>query len=170
MCRSLVFCLMFSLTALSGLAQTDLPTFSKFPAKTEQARARSVVIASDPQARMYRTRLREAFRRGPNFAGRYILATWGCGTGCISGAIIDGRTGRVYWPEELVAFGVGYTDATFPENPLEFRRNSRLLILRGIPGMNEAEDESAADKPSGDHYFEWQDGKLKLLRFVPKPD
>jgi hypothetical protein len=45
-------------------------------------------------AREFRTRLREAARDKPNFAGRFIGTTLGCGTECVQGAIIDARTGR----------------------------------------------------------------------------
>lgn len=145
------------------------PRFIDYPATIETARARTIDFAGNPEARMFRTRLREALRQGVNFAGRYIIATWGCGTGCISGAIIDGRTGKVHWPEELAAFGVGYTNAEYPDKPLEFQKDSRLMILRGIPGMDEAKDPNAADRPSGDYYYEWKNGQLTQVRFDPRP-
>ncbi|MBK9156080.1 MAG: hypothetical protein IPM25_18045 [Chloracidobacterium sp.] len=151
-------------------SQGKPPRFSDYPAAVETARVRSINFAQDPDARMFRTRLSEALRRGVNFAGRYVLATWGCGTGCISGAIIDGRTGKVHWPEELAAFGVGYTNAEYPDQPLEFQKDSRLLILRGIPGMDESKDPNAADKPSGDYYYDWKNGRLVLVRFDARPE
>lgn len=43
---------------------------------------------------MFRTRTREAMAGGVNFAGHYVVATWGCGTECESGHIVDARTGR----------------------------------------------------------------------------
>src|SRR5690242_19062012 len=85
---------------LSASAQR-VPTFRQYPAKVERATARSIDFKNSPGASSFRTRLREALRGGVNFAGHYIVAGWGCGTGCISGAIIDGRTGRVYFPEVM---------------------------------------------------------------------
>jgi hypothetical protein len=32
---------------------------------------------------------------GPNFAGRFTLARWGCATGCFRMVVIDAPTGRV---------------------------------------------------------------------------
>ena len=39
--------------------------------------------------RMFRTRLREAARQAPNFAGHYRFTTWGCGSNCVQGAMVD---------------------------------------------------------------------------------
>lgn len=163
-----LFILVF-LASTAVIAQGKPPRFSDYSARIEAAKARSINFTQDPQARMFRTRLGEALRQGVNFAGRYIIATWGCGTGCISGAIIDGRTGKVHWPEEIYAFGVGYTNAEFPDKPLEFYKDSRLLIIRGIPGMDESKDENASEKPSGDYYYEWKNGRLVLVRFDARP-
>jgi hypothetical protein len=35
---------------------------------------------------------------GPNFAGHYTLARWGCGAGCVTVAVIDMTTGAVQFP------------------------------------------------------------------------
>jgi hypothetical protein len=48
-----------------------------------------------PAAPVFKTRgpfpaeIREAARKGPNFAGHYTIAEWGCGSGCVSFAVID---------------------------------------------------------------------------------
>src|ERR1051325_6544677 len=47
---------------------------------------------------MFRTRLSEDSRSGPNFAGRYAVVVWGCGTGCAQMGVVDSKTGRVYFP------------------------------------------------------------------------
>jgi hypothetical protein len=44
----------------------------------------------------YRTRLTEAAKKGPNFAGRYRILKIGCGTGCTNNFIIDVATGEVF--------------------------------------------------------------------------
>lgn len=168
--KSFALAFFIGAVAASAFSQGRPPRFLDYPATVEAPRVRTIDFNRNPEARMFRTRLREALRQGVNFAGRYILATWGCGTGCISGAIIDGRTGKVHWPEELAAFGVGYTNAEYPDKPLEFQKDSRLLILRGIPGMDESKDPNAADKPSGDYFYDWKNGRLVLVRFDPRPE
>jgi hypothetical protein len=47
-------------------------------------------------ARLFRTRIAESAKKGPNFAGKYTIAQWGCGTSCIDIALIDEETGTVY--------------------------------------------------------------------------
>jgi hypothetical protein len=49
-----------------------------------------------PVDRLFRTRIREGVAKGPNFAGHYTIADWGCGTGCVSIAIVDASDGRIY--------------------------------------------------------------------------
>jgi hypothetical protein len=76
-----------------------------------------VNLSAPPAARYYRTRLREGAAKGPNFAGHYTIITWGCGSDCYDIAVVDARTGRVWFAP--------FTGAI----DLEFRRNSRLLIV-----------------------------------------
>jgi hypothetical protein len=44
----------------------------------------------------YRTRIRDGVRQGPNFAGRYSLIQFGCGTGCSGVFFTDVSTGKVF--------------------------------------------------------------------------
>ena len=57
----------------------------------------SAPVLSTKEARMFRTELRRQAARGPNFAGHYTLALWGCGAGCANGAVIDARSGQVWF-------------------------------------------------------------------------
>ena len=50
----------------------------------------------DRKYNSYRTRLSEAAKKGPNFAGRYRILRIGCGTGCTNNFIIDVATGEVF--------------------------------------------------------------------------
>lgn len=149
--------------AFQAVGQASRPSFSKFPVTVEKARARSVDFKNDAASRSFRTRLNEAFRSGVNFAGHYIVAGWGCGTGCISGAIIDARTGKVQWPLEFNALGVWYDGNNYVDKPVEYRKNSRLLIIRGSPGVKDNEPE----KPNGEYFYEWTGRDLRLVSFIP---
>ena len=77
-------------------------------------------------------RLTEALRNGVNFSGHFIVAGWGCGTGCTNAAVIDTFTGKIDWPEQFynvdATYGDGYSDVQ-----LDFKKNSRLLIVHGCP-------------------------------------
>src|SRR5215467_10781095 len=46
--------------------------------------------------RKFRTMIAEAAAKGPNFAGHYRIAEWGCGGGCVQFAVVDSRSGAIY--------------------------------------------------------------------------
>ena len=144
-----------------------VPSYRQFPANVEKATARAIDFKNSHGASTFRTRLTSALRGGVNFGGRYILTGWGCGTGCVSGAIIDARTGRVYFPEEMgnIAVGVDETTGMYYERPVEYRKNSRLLVVHGIPGT---QIEANADRPTGDYFYEWKNNRLRFITSVLK--
>jgi len=98
---------------------------------------------------------------GPNFAGRLSIAEWGCGTSCVSIALVDAESGTVYpGPFGILGYGSVLAYADVPENeyePLSYKLNSRLLIVRGCP-----EDQNCAS-----YYYEWTGSALRLLRKIP---
>jgi len=142
-----------------------LPKFSSFSVSVEKVHARSIDFRRSPGADTFRTRLKAALAEGTDFAGHYKIAGWGCGTGCISGAVIDIRNGRVYFPEELYALSVGYFTCEYELEPLKYRKNSRLLVISGIPGS--AEDKEP-QKPWGDYYYEWKNNRFRQVRYVKR--
>jgi len=164
--KRIVFLAVVSLALLVTAAaqKTSVPTFNQFPARVEKATAKSIDFKNSDGAWAFRTRLTEALRRGVNFAGRYIVAGWGCGTGCISGGIIDARTGRVYFPEQLGAMGTGTTaDGEYVDEPVRYRKNSRMLVISGVPATH---TEGRDELPMGDYYYEWKNNRLRLVRSV----
>src|SRR5437016_5101059 len=66
--------------------------------------------------RRFRTVIRRQSRAGPNFAGRFTVVRWGCGSSCIMFGIVDAISGKVY--DQTVQTQVGAI----------FYRNSALLI------------------------------------------
>ena len=132
-----------------------------------RGRAAQVNLKSTREARRYRTMLREGAKRGVNFAGHYTVAQWGCGTSCMQAAIIDAKTGAVFFPEELNGFGVWFWDAnddTRLDDALRFKPNSRLMVMSGYPGSEGNRDEPK----SGLYYYEWTGRRLRLVRLVEK--
>lgn len=113
--------------ARASRAAEPAPRFEDYPAR-ELYKGRPAPVRLDSRrARMFRTALREGARTGPNFAGRYTVVVWGCGTGCAQMGVVDGRTGRVHFPP------VEYMD--IPDTGDEaarsrwFRLESRLLRI-----------------------------------------
>jgi hypothetical protein len=74
-----------------------------------------------PEAWRLRTMIRQGARNGPNFAGHYTVASWGCGTECQMHAVLDARTGKVVTFGVLSSFGLGYTvrSALLVVNPIQ---------------------------------------------------
>jgi hypothetical protein len=107
-----------SLAAVSLLTMSQgRPRFQDYPAQV-RFRGRSAVpdFNSDPSARQFRTVIRTAAARGPNFAGAWTVVIWGCGTSCQSGVMVDARSGQIIdLPQPFTR------DA-------DYRRDSRLLV------------------------------------------
>jgi len=146
----------------------DAPRFEDYPAKPYTGRNAAPDLRSHPRSRLYRTRLKAWSREKPNFAGRFILAAWGCGTDCTQIAIIDAKTGRIFHPPG-VAYNVAVNvhDALFQPGKsiwygtgaIWYRLDSRLLVLIG----------GHEDSERGIRYFLWEKENLVKLRFIPKP-
>src|ERR1035437_10132549 len=152
------------LLVVQAEAQVRIPRFDQYPVKVEKPRINKIDFRRNRDAGTFRTRLAEGLAGGVNFVGRYVVVTWGCGTGCTNGAIIDTRTGRVLWPGEFYNIDASYGDG-YADPILEYKKNSRLFIFHGIPGPP---DEDAKTPPSGDYYYEWRNNGFRRLKFVEK--
>jgi hypothetical protein len=106
------------------------PKFDEYPAEVYRGRNAKVRLDT-PDAKNYRTRLREASRQKPNFAGHYVLVTWGCGTQCQYGAVVNVLNGRVTFLPASVCCG------DEDDQPFYYRVNSRLIVFAGM--LNESE-------------------------------
>lgn len=157
-----ILLLIFSINISAQSAR--VPKFGQYTVAVEKARVKSINFKRNPSARTFRTRLSEALAGGVNFAGHYIVTGWGCGTGCTNAAIIEARTGDVIWPDQFMNIDASYGDG-YSDEQIEFKKNSRLLIIHGRPG---SKNENAKIPPSGDHYYEWRGNRLHVLKSVPK--
>ena len=149
-----VFVLLAAADSSAQKARAREPRFEDYPAARFTGRPAPAAI-SGRRARRYRTMIRTQAAEGPNFAGRYTVATWGCGTGCLQFAVVDARTGRVYFhPQAETVGAVSYQD----EERLQFRPDSRLFVVSGqLLGRGGFEDE-------GKFYYEWKNNRFRLLR------
>ena len=116
-----------------------------------------VELGSHPNARRFRTMLREGAERGENFAGQYTIITWGCGTACQEISIVDASTGAVHFPPNLRLNA--YHMVTDGSDPFRFRIDSRLLVVTGSP--NDTNE-------TGIFYYTWDGRKLKRIGAVRK--
>lgn len=155
---------LFLAFSLNAFAQTTTPTFKQYAAKVEKTKNVRVNLKSHKDANMFRTNLRNAAKEGVNFAGHYILTTWGCGTNCSQSAIIDARNGKVFFPRELEGAGFGFCELPDDTEPIVSKANSRLLVLSGFKGG----DLDKKDGRCGIYYLEWTGANFKQVRFVEK--
>ena len=124
------------------------PRFEDFPVDTFVAFPARVVLGSDPSARHFRTVLLAGAAKGPNFAGHFTIVTWGCGTQCLSYAILNARTGRVY----------GDTSLDFSCHEPEFRRNSALVVQQPATGTG------SSCSGARTQYFQWTGESFAEIR------
>jgi hypothetical protein len=130
--KFLITAVLFIACGLSqAYADTQAPRFDDFPASNlfKGKPAKAVIVSS--KDREFAARLREISGRKINSAGHYTLASWGCGASCISTVAIDARTGHVVWlPFTVCCWALEVSE------PIEFRRDSRLIVVHG--SRNEA--------------------------------
>ncbi len=147
-----------------GFAQSPTPTSAQYAVKVEKRKNVRVNLRSHKNANMFRTNLRNAAKEGVNFAGHYILTTWGCGTNCSQSAIIDARNGRVFFPDQLEGAGFGFCELPDDAEPVVYQADSRLLILNGFKGGDLSRDNA----PCGVYYLEWTGTNFRQVQFVKK--
>ena len=93
--------------------------------------------------------------KGPDFAGRYVVVQWTCGTWCVNSIIADIRTGKKYDPP--FAGVVGCERATGEHNTVERKADSRLIVVRGRLELREGEG------PCATFYYVWQQDRVRLI-------
>jgi len=156
----------FLVLALQAAAWLAAPTFEQFPVPEIFKGKPAAPILKTRGDRMFRTRIREGAANGPNFAGHYAIAQWGCGSACVSAELIDEKTGTVYQaPFSIVGApfdGYMYEGKYDSRNVdslelLSFRINSSLLIVRGCP----------EDKNCASYFYQWIGSQWKLIRKIP---
>ena len=105
--------------------------------------------------RAFRTRIREGAASGPNFAGAFTIAEWGCGSSCVSIAVVNAKTGDVNnGPFHILGYGVVLDYADGRDEPLSYQLDSRLLMVRGCP----------EDRDCGEYFYEWNGATFRLIQ------
>jgi hypothetical protein len=114
-------------------------------------------LLDTPFKRNFKAILTLASEMEPTFDGRYILASWGCGTECQQFAIIDAETGAV-------------TEGLTTRWGLSFRIDSSLIIVN--------DPKTFLDETGGDElflpdnfytkYYRWDGEQLVLLKTLER--
>ena len=167
--------LAIKLFALSGLTYAEQMVgydFNQYASKIYTGKKAPLKLGD---WKMFKTRLKWAHQDGEiGFAGNYIVSTWGCGAGCLSGAMIDKRTGLVYGLP--IGEGTPYDLGCSHEwsNPLEneaivFQPNSRLFISRNCNAEQIGDSNQYIEKYTYFvHLWDEKNKKFKLIKQVKK--
>jgi hypothetical protein len=144
-----------SIVLVGVLAAAQQWPFQAYPAVVSKAKPVSLKL----ETRLARERIsgiRKAVQHGPNFAGHYTVADWGCGTECGVFVIVDDFTGRAYDPPEIskgVDLGLAGPD---------FRVNSSLMVVASCP-----DPRVYGLKNCQRNFYRWDGSRLILLYSEP---
>ncbi len=127
----------------------DLSMFALYSVDTIYSGKAAKPDLTDKHAAMFRSRLRDAMQRPVNFAGEYVLTTWGCGTACVDGAVVSLKTGKVVFLPDSIDVGSGEI------TPLQFFPDSRLLLVKAA--MQEGREITA-------YYYEFSGSRFNLKK------
>lgn len=139
-----------------SFSMNHLPTFEEFPeVELPKLRAEDIDWKSHPGAWSFRTRLKEGLDKGPNFAGKYVVVTIGCGSPCQENWVINSETGKI----------IGIINSSFG---VSYRLNSRMLI-RHLPRQETIDYEQANSATFGtiDYYLIVDDQLQEILKIHP---
>jgi hypothetical protein len=146
------------LVASATAATQDVPNFADYPGAASFSGRNAAPVLVTREARRFRTMIRQGAREKPNFDGHYIVTSWGCGTDCEMGAIIDAISGRVV---SLPVVAGSPEDANWDATHFDYRLDSRLLVMSGMIGE---------EPPMGSHYFTFDGIRLTLVKTAVKPE
>ncbi|WP_417211972.1 hypothetical protein [Acinetobacter venetianus] len=140
------------LCAVSHISYAKDPQFNDYPANIYNGKPAKLLLNNET-AKMFKTRLSEALKSKPVFAGEYVIAGWGCGAGCASYTFVNKRTGQVVEQD----FG-GETG----DEIQKYQLDSNLLIARGSIFDGDYNEIGSTTK-----YYVMKNSKLMLIKSVP---
>jgi hypothetical protein len=88
--------LALALVAWPQAADGRFPRFLDYPASDIFSGKPVPPKLVRPADRLFRSQIRDGAAKGPNFAGHYSIVKWGCGSQCVSFAVVDAKNGEVY--------------------------------------------------------------------------
>ncbi len=72
-------------------------------------------FSTNPEAKLFITRIKTECEKGINFAGHFTLVIWGCGSSCQNGVIVDRITGKIH-----LVYGTSLGS--------KFKKDSKMII------------------------------------------
>ena len=141
------------LVCLAGPAGAQtVPQFRSYSSGPAYNGPHASPILASREAIQYRTRIRTAAASPVNFASLFHLEIWGCGTNCVTGAVVNAQSGDVVFLPFSVCCSSRSAEPGF--NPIEFRPDSRLVIFSG------QRNEEGLD---ASHFYEFTGAEFKFV-------
>ncbi len=132
-----------------------MPRFDAYPSEMTPTSGKDAPLQlKSPFVRTFRTRLLACAKQPPNFAGRYRVVQWGCGTSCVTGAVIDQRAGRVVPLPFTICCSAVHDDGF---RAINFRQDSRLIVFTGLRNEEGAE---------GAHFYTFDGHRFTFITTV----
>ena len=149
----LITLIAISLVSCQDKTKKKEDTISTIPLNYERTVKADINFKSNPIAERYRTVITEKYNElEVNFASYYVITTWGCGSGCVTGVMVDIRDGFVYsMPEDKDWGGNG----TY----IESKKESKILKTVAVAQSSSGEIEESRK------YWEWNED-LKNFKFI----
>jgi hypothetical protein len=136
-----------------NIINSDLLTFKHYPAEADFRERPAKPLLVNRKEHAYRTQIRQQASKGPNFAGHFTIAKWGCGSPCLAFVIVDSKSGNVYDP----GFSVACADQSGMDASIDFKLMSRLIKATGF----------SKEFGCGTDFYEWDGKELNLIHFEP---
>lgn len=153
------------------LLKLNAPNFEQFGVfEKYEEKSNSINFEHNEFAQRFKTHLLDASEQQANFAGHYIVTTWGCGTQCRVISLIDKKTGNVFNDRQLSnVINSSAGDANYPSDvinqlhsfSLDFNIDSNLMIVWGCVG------DECSSSTEGVSYFLWEHDKFRKIFHVP---
>ena len=90
------------------MRNTGCLDFSRYPAEKAIQEPYAEPMIVSPEAKHFRTVIRNGAQGEPDFAGRFRVVQWGCGSNCHLYALIDKKNGSVYMADLGAALGAHF--------------------------------------------------------------
>lgn len=152
-------------TGNSIISTDTVPQFKNYPVEQIYTNENHPLILNE-FGKKYKTRLSYALKHDkPNFAGHYIVVTWGCGTGgCNTGAVVDAITGEAY-PFPISISSVSPLKPEYENDngqELIYKLKSRIIVFAGnLDGSTNGNGEDTIE------FYEFKDGEFVFLKSIP---
>ena len=125
-------------------------TFEDYQVEVYTGKLAEPDFNTNHDANRFVTRITKECENGINFAGHYTLVTWGCGSPCQSGVVVDRKTGDIY-------------DGYGTSLGAKFKKNSRMIISN-IGALDTTENLIDVCAYCEIYYDEWSGNEFKKIK------